>query len=401
MNISPSSMFSEKRIMNNENKYVVLLNTGSDNMTLKKIFRDNVHYPPFGLLNLYSFLTLHGYRVEIVDIYTNALSTQDFLDKMMTLAEPAIAVGISTYTENFALAENLIVLVKKIFPQTKIIMGGPHVSFLPDEAFKMGADYVVLFEGESSLLMSLEHIKYPDALPIENIKGVAYRKDSKTVINPRREYIRNLDYIPLTLQQYDENNCSDTVYLLTSHGCPAKCIFCASAAFSGNKFRMHSAEWIVSFIYYFYQKYKPSRVNFVDDNFMVNKKRLKKVFMLLNRLKMKIIWDARCRIDQLDESFIRFLSDAGCKNVHLGVESGDQAVLDSINKRISLESFFKYFKMLVAGGIRPSCSFIIGHHSDTPETIEKTLLLAHKIESSNLGNVAVGIATPFPGTFLT
>lgn len=381
-------------------KSVILLNTGTDNSLVKLSIREKVKYPPFGLLSLEAFLVAHGYNVKVIDLFSNHTTFNDFQKEIHCFEQPPIAFGISTYTENFELSKNLIRIIKTDFPGSKIIMGGPHVSFLPEEAFEFGVDFVVLFEGESTFITLLEHIIYPQYLPLELISGISYRIGKTIYTNSKRNFIKNLDYLPVKLDFYKFSETSPMLYFITSRGCPGRCIFCASNSYSGRKYRAHTAEWIFSFIYFHYVNHGINIVNFVDDTFTINLKRLRKIFEYLNYAKLKINWEARCRIDQLSEEFILLIKSYGCISLHLGIESADQNVLDSINKDFRLEDFFENFKNLVKCGIKPRCSFIIGHHSDTQESIEKTLLLAYKIEESNLGVIAVGISTPLPGTYL-
>ncbi len=384
----------------NLNNKIILLNTGTDNTLIKEHILDRINYPSFSLLNLESFLITHGYEVKLFDFYSRNYTKSEFINELNKFSNNLIAVCISTYTENIELSNNIISIIKKVFPFTKIIMGGPHVSFLPEEAFRIGSDYVVMFEGESTLITLLEHIKYPKYVPIEKIDGLAYQKKEKLIINPKRKFIKKLDFLPFKVLLRERDKTNRTIFLLTSRGCPGKCIFCASNAYSGRTYREYSAEWIYSFIFYYTNKYKIESVSIVDDTFTTNMNRLKRLFRYLKYSKIRLKWEARCRIDQLDEKFIKLLSSNGCTHLHIGVESVDQSVLNSTNKNYKISSLYNNFNKLLENGIRPRCSFIIGHHSDTLETIEQTLLFAYKIKSHNLGVVAIGISTPFPGTFL-
>ena len=164
---------------------------------------------------------------------------------------------------------------------------------------------------------------------------------------------------------------------------------------------MHSAEWLFSLLYYYKSKLdKINIINFIDDIFTVNKSRLKKFFYYARQDKWSYFWACKSRVDVLDEETIRILANAGCKSMHIGVESGDQAVLDAINKKIELEKSLEVIALLNKHSIRPECSFMIGLPADTLETIDKTLILAAEIEKHDLGLSAIGIATPFPGTIM-
>lgn len=386
----------------NPTKSIILINTGViSNLLIVSLKKRQVHYPPFGLLSLEMFLKMHGYRVKIIDLLSTTISRETLTNEIILFEKEPLVIGISSYTENFPVACNLIKYLKSVFKKTKFIIGGPHVSFLPEEVLGLGVDYVIRFEGESTLITLLEYIKYPNSLPIEKVEGIAYKKNGKIHINPKRKFITNLNFLPFSSNFFSTEDESDRLLIVTSRGCPGRCIFCASGAYSGRKFRKYSAEWIFSYIYYFKTQFrKITSMEFIDDTFTVDKKRLKKILFFLGTLGLNLSWHARSRILELNEPFIKFLAKNSCQSLHLGVESADQGVLDSINKSFSIAMFLEIMESLVEAGIYPRCSFMIGHHTDTLETIEKTLILAVEIETKNIGRAVVAISTPFPGTIL-
>ena len=138
----------------------------------------------------------------------------------------------------------------------------------------------------------------------------------------------------------------------------------------------------------------------MDDTFTANKNRLRRFYELLHSDDWHVSWACKSRADTLNEDTIKLLAKAGCKSIHIGVESGDQRVLNSIDKRINLEKCLDVIRMLYKHSIRVECSFIIGLPADTKETIDKTIILATEINNANVGLAFVGIATPFPGTRL-
>jgi len=102
----------------------------------------------------------------------------------------------------------------------------------------------------------------------------------------------------------------------------------------------------------------------------------------------------------IDEATVRLIRDAGCLSIHLGLESGAQEILDSIKKGSTLLQTFKALKLLRKYNIEADCSLMIGHPSDTLETIEETILFANVIEGISMGKCVFAISTPFPGTRL-
>lgn len=362
---------------------------------------DKTGYPPLGLLSLEALLRAHGCRTLLIDLMRRDWHPDLLRNEVAATGADPILAGVSTFTESSDQAYRIGQAVKALFPRCALVVGGPHVSFMPEEALRAGADFVVLFEGESTLVSLLEHVRHPRTFPVEQIPGVAYLRDGELVSNGRRPPIRRLDELPFSPRILSCQEGELRTNLLTSRGCPGRCIFCASGAFSGHLYRRHSSAYVVSLMYFAMTRLgNPARFGFVDDCFTVDRRRLSQVFDCLDSNGIGVEWDGRCRVDQLDPEFVSDIARRGCCSLHLGVESAEQSVLDAIGKGISLDGFLAQFEHMIRVGIWPRCSFIIGHHCDTLSSIEKTLMLAATIEMSGLGAVAVGVSTPFPGTVL-
>src|SRR5690606_10497151 len=112
----------------------------------------------------------------------------------------------------------------------------------------------------------------------------------------------------------------------------------------------------------------------LDDSFTVNRRRLRKFVAYLKQLDIHKPWSCKSRVDVIDEEMVELLSTSHCKSVHVGVESGDDEVLRTIEKHITLAKVFRAIKLLTSSGMRTECSFILGHPADTLETMEKTLI---------------------------
>lgn len=376
---------------------VVLIEVGTWSSRSAPRFRPDRDYPPFGLLSLAAVLRAHGHEVLLVDTVRESWSAERLRDELR--ADPPLAIGVSAYTEGAELAIEVIRSCRAALPSCPVVAGGPHFTFVPEEALDAGAELVVLHEGEAALVAVLEHLRAPDRVPLEGVRGVVFRRGGALHRTAPRERIACLDHLPFSAVLLDGQREKSKVHVLSSRGCPGGCLFCASGAFSGRRLRSESAERVFSGLWASAaRRQRPLVVSFVDDVFTIDRRRLRDVVHWAREAGLRFQWEARCRVDQLSEPFVRFLSEAGCRSLHLGVESADQAVLDSVDKRISLESFFAGYEHLVAHGIEGRCSFMIGHHRDTRASIEKTIVLAAAIERYGIGVAALGISTPFPGT---
>ncbi|RMG44075.1 MAG: radical SAM protein [Acidobacteria bacterium] len=389
------------------NRDVMLIEPASSS-AMREMFKEKYPYPPVGLLHIAAFLKLHGYTVHVVDMMIEDHSRQDFRRRLATLSRSPLAVGISLYTECFYEGIEVAALVRELFPETCIVAGGPHATFRPDEVLSYDCiDFVIRHEGESAMVELLEHLQHPQGLPVERIQSLAYRDVNGAVrSNPTRPFVTNLDLLPFPSYESVpalQESYKESFMFVSSPGCPGDCVFCASRAMSGKRYRFHSAEWVFSLAYEYFRRYGFNRMVFLDDTFTVHRKRAEAFCHYLLTAwpgSEPPRWACKSRVDRVSDEICALMSRAGCLSIHIGVESADQGVLDAIAKHIRLEQTFEAIRVARRHGLRVDCSFIIGHHADTRATIEKTILFAQAIRDHGIGTAAIGISTPFPGTRL-
>lgn len=378
----------------------VLLIVSSSNKIRRKSFAEKSSSPPLGLIYIASILKMHGYNTRILDLSVEDYSLVEF-KRIIKDFSPQV-VGISVYTETYSSSVQIAKLIKKVVPNAKIVFGGPHVTFLPEEALSnREVDFVIQNEGENTFVELLEYLKNNHYL-LSRIKGLAYKdRDGNIKINEKRSYIKSLDMLPIVNEEMvNKELYTYSTTIISSRGCPGKCIYCASRAMSGSKYRTRSAENLFGEIYYKYYKYGIRYFNIFDDTFTANVKRLTRFCDLVRKTELPITWRCDSRADVLSEKIIDMLKDAGCIALHIGIESGSQEVLNELKKYINLEKAEKMVKYASEKGILPMCSFIIGHHCDTFETIQMTVDLAMKFKKKYGAAVAFSTNTPYPGTYL-
>ncbi len=258
-------------------------------------------------------------------------------------------------------------------------------------------------EGEITLfklLETLENNGSPD-----DLLGIVYRRNGNVIINPPRPYIKDLDSLPLAaryllsdIKKYvpplGSYSKTPVVSLITSRGCPYECIFCDNNVF-GRNIRYHSPEYVVSEIKNVIDLYGAKEIFFLDDTFIVDEERVRKILFLMHKEKIKIKWTCMTRANNITEDLLGEMKDAGCWQIGIGVESGNQNVLNFIKKGINLEQVRNAIKWSHKIGIYVKGFFMIGHPIDTMETIDETINFAKSVP---LTDVVVTIATPIPGT---
>ncbi|MCL4383941.1 B12-binding domain-containing radical SAM protein [Patescibacteria group bacterium] len=357
---------------------------------------------PLGIYCLAAYLREQGYEIKVTDGETEKLTGNQIIKEIKRF-DPFV-VGISSTTVAFHRALEMAKLVKKKFPKAKIILGGPHVTSNYKDALSFKEfDYEVLREGEITTVELLKAIQ--EGKPVENIKGIAYRKNGQVVATPPREYIKNLDELPfpaydlikdISLYTPDLSNYMSTpvINIMTSRGCPNQCTFCDRAVF-GQLYREMSAERVVELIKYLVKTYKVREIDFTDDTFMINKVRFRKIFQLLKEEGISFYWTCTSRVNTVDFETLKLAKETGCWHIAFGVESGDEDILKLIKKNITMEQIRKAMNWCKQLGIKSKGYFIVGHPGDTVETINKTIDLACSLP---LDDILVTINTPIPGS---
>ncbi len=357
---------------------------------------------PLGIFYLASNLRENGYEVMVCDAEAEKLPAEDILDRLEQFA-PRF-VGISSTTVAFHRALEIAEGIKSAFPDLSIILGGPHITSNCDHAMSFPAfDVGVLGEGEITLLELLNALSANS--PVEHIPGIAYRTDGKVVRTGRREFISDLDTLPLPAYDLVKDmgkyapppsnyRTLPVMNVITSRGCPNECTFCDRNIF-GRKYRERSADNVFTELKHLYETYGIREFAFVDDTFLINKERVRELFDLIRREGLFFPWTCMARINNVTYEFLKYLKENGCWSIAFGIESGDEQVLKVIRKNITPERVKEVIDWCFDLGIETKGFFIIGHPTETIETIDKTITLALNLK---LNAVVVTINTPIPGS---
>jgi len=287
----------------------------------------------------------------------------------------------------------------------KVIMVGPHCSAVPEDTLINGKGAVdVICLGEYDYTVRDVVKNFGD---LSKVDGIAYMKDGKAVRTNPRKHIQNLDELPfpawhhLDLMKYfDGGKLHPYIDIIAGRGCPNKCIFCLwPQVMHGTKFRMRSPENIVDEIEYDIklcpEVLKGGEFFFEDDTFTVNKKRAMGICEEILKRNLKITFSVNARVDTADEELFKMMKKAGCRELLVGFESGDQGMLDRMHKNATLEDAKRFMKLAKKAGLVVHGCFVLGLPGETNETMEKTLKFALEL---GLFTVQFSGAVPFPGT---
>jgi len=343
-------------------------------------------YPPTELLNIASYLRKEKYKVKVIDgaLYKNIA---DVKRKINNPSHFIIMVGIYSYQYD----SSFIRWLKNNFPFAQMIVFGQGASFIT-ENYSRVADYVVYGEPEKPILQIIKNYK--------NIKGVSYKKNGRYIINKKINLIRNLDDLPYPARDLIDNKIYKHAFLkpfamvYSSRGCPYKCTFCTSSGYSPI-YRVYSVNYVIGELTEIYKKYRINNFGFMDETFTLNKRRVIQICQAIIDNKLKMTWIALSRVDTVDEEMLIFMKRAGCKILLFGIESFDQKVLDSLNKKITVKQIKMAIKVTKKVGIKSHGFFIFGSPEDTVKKINKTIKEAKRID---LDYASFNTYVPYPGT---
>ena len=377
---------------------------------MKKIYGTR-HAPsiksPLGLAYVAANLEQAGFKVEILDANAEFLSPQETVEKI--IQSPAKYIGFTSVTATIPLIYQISSLIKAKNKNKIIIAGGPHVTFMPKEVFKecKAIDIIVRGEGEVTICELIKNLENKQDL--SKIKGITFKKGNKIISNPDRELIQDIDAIPfparhlLPLDSYSPSPITNMGFrgkqyakLITVRGCPNKCVFCSSTHF-WKIVRVRSAENVIDEIESVVKKYGVHHIDFLDDTLTLFPERLSKICTLIIEKNLNIKWSCYSRVNTITPELIALMKKAGCRVIQLGVESGNQKILDKIQKNITLEQVRRASEIIKRTGLKLLCFFMIGLPGDTKKTVNQTIEFAKELKP----NFAFfSITTPFPGTAL-
>jgi anaerobic magnesium-protoporphyrin IX monomethyl ester cyclase len=355
-------------------------------------------FPPLGLGYLAAVLEKNKYKVEVIDCQASNLTYEDFKQKLKK-RKPNV-IGITSTTRLYNSALQIARIVKEVFPDCLVVLGGSHVTFWDKEALTEcpELDIIVRKEGEITFLELIQRIESGKSL--YDLVGATIRKDGEIVRNSDRPYIEDLDSLPFPARHLwpleELRKIEDIFYLTTTRGCIYWCEFCAAVRMFGRKYRMRSTKNVVDEIEYLHKEYNATQFTFCDDAFTVDKARTEELCDEIKKRNLKIKWNCGTRVDMVTKRLLTKMRDAGCISVWFGIESGSQHVLDEMQKGISPEQTMRAVGWVRELGLKPAPNVLLGFPGETKESALKTIKFTLKVSPDDVAYY--NIATPLPGT---
>jgi radical SAM superfamily enzyme YgiQ (UPF0313 family) len=333
---------------------------------------------PFSLMYLAGVAEENGWQAQIVDMKT--------LDDKLPEAD---VYAVTSTSPQWPTTVKLSSRLYKEFPDKLKIIGGPHISAIPEDFDYSKFDMAVLGEGEKALAQILHN-------PHSHI-------GSHIVVHG--EPVENLDEVPFPARHlidwtkykrgiyWGKKLLSPAVSFISSRGCPHNCCFCGSHVVFGRRVRFRSTENVVAEIKQVIDTMGYRGFNFHDDTFCINRKQV--VSLCREFAKLNIVWRCLTRADTIDEKLLMTMREGGCKELLLGVESGSQQILNNLQKGTTVKQNLEAMKMIDRSGIQVKAGIIVGSPGETWQTVEETKKLLKQCPPA-FWNLSV--FTPFPGS---
>jgi radical SAM superfamily enzyme YgiQ (UPF0313 family) len=355
--------------------------------------------PPLGLAYIGAVLEENDVKVTILDAPALDMDFQGYQRELANKHVDLLGVQTTTPTIKQALAVGKI--TKELHPECTVTMGGYHATFMPEQVLENDfVDVVVRNEGEYATLELVDAIE--NDKPLRNIDGINYRDGDRIVETPKRRPIEDLDALPfparhlLPMSEYMLFGRKQVLAtMICSRGCPMGCSFCASSAMHGRRVRFRSPENAAAEMEQVVDDYKVRMVGFMDDTFTLFPKWVDSFCKGIISRGIDVVWGCTARVDRFNKELLSQMWKAGCRTLLFGVESGNQKILDNVQKGTKVAQAKRAFKTAKDIGMHTIASMTLGMPGENKTTIDETIGFAKWV---NPDYALFSLATPYPGT---
>lgn len=360
-------------------------------------------YPPLGILYISAYLKKHNVSCQVFD---STFGTRNELEQKLLSERPKI---IAIYT-NLVTKVNVVKLMKFIrdnacFDDSKIVLGGPDVTYNTYNYLKAEADVVVSGEGEQTMLELANHFLHQQG-ELKDIDGISFLDGDEEVKTPTRTKMKSLAELPwpdrkaIDLNKYidvwKKHHGQSTVSVSTQRGCPYTCKWCSTAVY-GQSYRRRPAADVVNELRWIKENYNPDNIWFVDDVFTVSHKWLDEFCSLMIEADLQLKFECITRAERLNEEVLLQLKKAGCFRIWIGAESGSQRIIDAMDRRVDVHTVRKMMRKTREFGIEAGTFIMVGYPGEEESDINETI--NHLVES-NPDHFTITLSYPIRGTDL-
>lgn len=376
---------------------MILINS-SPKETLKILEPFSRPIAPIGIGYIHAALSRYGIKSKIIDeqIEHHAI---DLIREYIKEMEPPYIFGFSVLTATYRAAINLSKRLKELYPDSVVCFGGVHPTVIPEEVLSQKhIDIVIRGEGEKIMPELYSCIK--EGKDFTRLNAISYKQNGNIIHNKEPiETEEDMDSLPSFPYHCFNPQRYDLGFVLSSRGCPYRCIFCSNRSAQGFKYRFRSAGILAEEIEFLHRKYQKKHIIFLDDNLVVNRERL---YILLDEickrgLENKVTFNFNARADSVDYKLLKDMFLVGFRSVFFGLETAEEKLMKTLRKGETVEQCIKAVRMAKQIGYRIIATFIYGLPGETHKDRMKCVRLSKELK---LDLVKFNNATPYPGTAL-
>lgn len=372
------------------------------------ITRSGALYYPLWLIYAAAVCDQDGFEVRFLDAPAKTFNEEECLDLIKRRGKGTKLFVLDTSTPSIYSDVRFAEKLKKMFPESKIMLVGTHPSALPNETLEISECIDAVARHEFDYIVRDFARAVRDNSEWSSVKGITYRDNGELYSTEDMPYIETLDDIPFAAEFIKKYlNPKDyffapaafpEIQIFSGRGCMARCNFCVyPQTMHGHKYRLRTPENVVAEFEYIAQNFPDVKeVVFEDDTFTVKKERVIAICDLLIQkgLHKRFRWLCNARVN-LDLETMRKMKQAGCHLIIPGIESCNQQILNNIKKGITIKQVTEYVANAKKAGLLVHACYMVGNNGETKETMAETLKLALKL---NTDTAQFYPLLPFPGT---
>ncbi len=358
--------------------------------------------PPLGLASIAAYAEQQGLTADVIDCFAWPDSDERIKEYVQT-HKPGF-IGLTCTTSAVLDAVRIVEMAKRVLPEIKGVLGGPHISALQTKVLELypAIDFTVVGEGERALVSLLEH----EGHDLDDVDGICWRDGDDVRFSGLQPRGIALDDLPFPA--YEKLEGYPQVYKLpifnyprtpsasciSSRGCPYQCSYCDRSVFR-NSFRFNSAEYVYEHLSYLKERFKIRHINFYDDQFTFKRKRVEELCKLLIDKPLGMTYNCAVRAEHVDLDLLKQMKASGAWMVSLGIETGDENLLAQHRQNADLDMLANTIRDIHTAGIRTKGLLMMGLPGETEESIRNSMeyVFSLPIDDFNLAKF-----TPFPGS---
>jgi radical SAM superfamily enzyme YgiQ (UPF0313 family) len=360
-------------------------------------------YPPLGILYISAYLKEKQVDVNVFD--TTFSSIQKFKEYVQLEQPNVLAFYVNLMTKLQVIQLTKWIKSESDLKNIKVLFGGPDITHNTYDYLKIGADAVVIGEGEETMYELVQ--SFSGHKPLVDVNGIAFLDTEGDEIKTNtRIKIKEIDTLPipdraaidlnLYIETWKKHHGKGMISISTQRGCPYTCKWCSTAVY-GQSYRRRSPKLVVAEIEELIKTYQCNTFWFVDDVFTVSHKWLEEFTSIVEERQLQFNYECISRADRMNESVIELLKRSGCFKIWIGAESGSQKIIDAMDRRVDVMKVRSIIQQTQAQGILAGTFIMLGYPGETKEDIQETIT---HLKEANPHHFTITIAYPIKGTAL-